>query len=445
MDFEIGRRIAVPRARARRLATVLALVTALLVGLSSAAIGQDATPPAATPVASPDATPASTPAANVPRQELAAMAISPQDVGADYGIVSAQYVSPGDVAAQFAAPLGVSADEALQRLQAEGFVSLYNMTIARPIDPANASAGAARIVSSFIYQYANSSGGKTGYELLGEAWGQSSYEAVEGTTRFGNATQIVRVSQSNGADQRLLLSFRVHELVVGVVIQDGTGTAPTVAEIEPLARTLRAHMRDVQEGRGPDLAASTLRIVNPSGSFRLTTSEYYDRMGGATTRRFTDTDQIIALRQAGQGSATDVYTTAQMVQRAEGGENAPYAIVTAATLRFADAAAATEFLTTGVQPYLGALGVAEASIVPDVPVFGDSSLAVTYQITYAGGVSMTGYAYFVQIGDQAAIIQAEAPAGVDRAAVETLVQRQVDCLSQESCRSAPVPKGLVAK
>ncbi|MGH2558898.1 MAG: hypothetical protein ACRDJH_07525 [Thermomicrobiales bacterium] len=416
------------RWRFRRLITGLALVAALVVATPPALLAQEATP-----AATPEAT-------AIQAFDLPAMILRPEDIGSGYGMVTgdARFSDLETMAGTFAAALGVSEGEARERLEAAGLVTVYNATFALP-----AEAGAARIVSTFLYLYGSDAGGQTGYDMLTEAWGTPSYEAVEGTKRWGNATQLARINQSEGADQRLLLSFRVHEIVVGVVIQDGTGTAPTVEEIEALASAFRGRMREVEAGGDPDLPARALHI-NPGGRFDLTLSESYDRLDGTTLRRFGEVDEVLAQREASYGAAPDVYHAVQVVQRRGVDENQPFTIVTAFVLNFDDADAAAEFVANGVAPYLQAAGVGEARVADNGRSFGEASTSIIYDINYPQGIAATGYAYFAQVGSQVAVLQADAPGGVAIDAVEKLVQRQVDCLNGGSCESIGVPSGLVS-
>ncbi|MGH2532133.1 MAG: hypothetical protein ACRDJW_07465 [Thermomicrobiales bacterium] len=420
-----------PRPRFRGLCIWLAFVAALVVATPSALLAQEATP-----AATPEAT-------AIQAFDLPAMILRPEDIGSGYGMLTgdARFSDLETMAGTFAAALGVGEGEARERLESAGLVTVYNATFALPAEPGEA--GTARIVSTFLYLYGSNVGGQTGYDMLTEAWGKPGYEAVEGTKQWGNATQLARINQSDGADQRLLLSFRVHELVVGVVIQDGTGSAPTVEEIEALASALRRRMREVEAGGGPELPARSLHI-NPGGRFDLTLSESYDRLDGTTLRRYGEAAEMLAQREASYGVAPNVYHTVQVVQRRGVDENQPFTIVTAFILNFDDEDAAAEFVANGVAPYLQAAGVGRARVADDARSFGDASTAVIYDINYPQGIEATGYAYFLQVDNQVAVVQADAPGGVALDAVEKLVQRQVDCLNGGSCEAVGVPSGLVS-
>lgn len=66
-------------------------------------------------------------------------------------------------------------------------------------------------------------------------------------------------------------------------------------------------------------------------------------------------------------------------------------------------------------------------------------VAYTYD---RGGVSTSGFEYYVVVGSMLATVQVDAVPGAPQAAAETVARAVAACLKQSPCPDLPVPAGL---
>jgi hypothetical protein len=269
-------------------------------------------------------------------------------------------------------------------------------------------------------------------------------EDIPGTRVIGEESEITRhlgiVSSTGLPYDSLDLAFRVGNLVAGVQVTDYTGGEVEVAEVEALAQTYLERIEQVRAEGGPGLSTRIVRLDAPD---IVAVRDDYTRIGGVHFPDYNESAEALAARSSRADPAIDVYPVSQRLPAGSdvSGDDVTYQ---GNIYRFADEAAASNWLNEGEERLAQIGAFVGFTAVPDAASIGDESL--TFAIDRQSGEQETrGYLIYARVGnetlDMRLFAQPEAPLEV----VEELAQAQVACLqSEEICEPIPVPAELTA-
>jgi hypothetical protein len=405
-----------------------------------------------------EASPTASPVADQPL-DLAAMALVPADFDIPgMGRTSGESLTLEQDVAQHAESYGTDPAAVREALVAAGWQRHYLSRLWAPEVYGAEDPFLALRVNNYVREFADADGASAGFAFMEDESGAlptsagatpvagevALAEDIPGTRVIGDESEITRhvgVSPESGLTYHSLdLTFRVRNLVAGVGLYDYTGGEPDVAEVEALAQTYLERIEQVRAEGGPGLSTRIVRLDAPDIE---PGSDHYMRLGGVHFPDYNESAENFAARSGRADASTHVYTVSQRLPAgSEGtGDDVTYQ---GNIYRFADEAAATEWLNKG-EERLAQIGAFVAfTAVPDAATVGDESR--TYAIDRLSGELEThGYLIYARVGSEVIDIrlfaQPEAPLEV----VEDLAQAQVECLrSEEVCAQVPVPAALMA-
>jgi hypothetical protein len=405
-----------------------------------------------------EATPASSPSAGQPL-DLAAMALVPTDfnipgLGRNY---AAMYTLDQEVT-ELAEYYGTDPAVVREALVAAGWQRKHRSRLQAPEVYGAADPVLAQQVASYVYEYADAEGAAAGFAFIEDesslpsagggatpvVGGEEMAEDIPGTRVIGDESEITRhvgVGAPSGLPFRALdLTFRLDNLVAGVTVRDYLGGEPDVAEVEALAQTYLERIEQVRAEGGPGLSNRIVRLEAPDIE---PGRDDYTRLSGVDVPDHNESAEALAAKSARAGTSSDIYYVFQRLPAGseETGDDVAYqAYIT----RFADEAAASDWLNKGEErlSQIGAFVGVEP--MPDATPIGDESR--TYAIDRLSGEQETrGYLIQARVGSDIAEIRLFAQPEAPLAVAEVLAQVQVTCLeSAEVCALVPVPAKLVA-
>ena len=405
-----------------------------------------------------EASPSASPVADQPL-DLAAMALVPADVdipglGRWFG---ASFTLDQDVAEQ--AQFGGKDPEAVREaLVAAGWQRHYVSRLDAPVEYGAEEPVWALAVRSYVREFVDADGAAAAFTFMEDesgapspssgatpvAGGVSLSEDIPGTRVIGDESEITRhqgiVSSTGLPYDALDLTFRVGNLVAGVQVSDYTGGEPEVSDVEALAQTYLERIEQVRAEGGPGLSTRILRLDAPD---IVQIRDDYSRLGGVHFPEYNESAENFAARSARADASTDHYT---VFHRLPAGSEVTGDDVTYGSniYRFADEAAATDWLNRGEERLAQIAAFVTVEAVPDAETVGDESQTFVID-RVSGELEARGYLIYARVGseviDMRLFAQPEAPLEV----VEELAQTQAACLeSEEICERIPVPAELAA-
>ena len=405
-----------------------------------------------------DATPAASPTAGQPL-DLAAMALTPDDVDIPgLGSWSSQALTLDQEVASRAEYDQKDPAVVRESLVAAGWQRQYQSILAAPEVYGTESSVLAQFVLSYVREFADAEGASAGLAFLEDESGRPSAsggatpvagemslaEDIPGTRVIGDESEITRhlgIDPGDGRSYRALdLTFRTGNLVAGVSLYDYLGGEPDVAEIEALAQTYLERIEQVRAEGAPGLSNRVVRLDAPG---IVPGRDDYLRLDGVYVPYYNESPETTAFYSTFYGDAIDLYFVSQSLPAGStetGGDDVTYENYFS---RFADEAAATDYLA-GTEERLAGLGGYAVEALPDAATIGDESR--TFAITgQAGGQERRGYELYARVGNEVVDILIFAQPEAPLAAVEELARAQVACLqSEELCARMPVPAALAA-
>jgi hypothetical protein len=312
----------------------------------------------------------------------------------------------------------------------------YLSRLDAPVEYGAAVPVPARQIVSSVIEFAGAEDAANSFTVFST----SDREDIPGTRVIGEESAITRVrGRSEEGDlpySGLSLTFRVGNLVAEVVVADFTGNDPDAGELESLAQTYLDRIEQVRAEGGPGLSTRIVRLDAPDlETFR----DDYLRIDGIHVPDFNSSAETFARRSNLRGAAIDVYGVSQSLPAGspEFGDDVGYQSM---LFRFADEAAAAEWLSQAEERVSRYGGFAGFTLVPEAAAMGDESR--TYAIAYrSGGHQSHGYLISVRVGSEAMEVLLFAQPEAPLALVETLAAAQVACLQSEAvCERIPAPR-----
>ncbi len=299
--------------------------------------------------------------------DLAAMALSPDDLAAvgmtGFGQRESAVLSLAEQADQ-AAP-GLASDPAAVRLALAqaGFERRYQRELGLPQRLDGASSRLQSFVTSYLLEYSSPEGAAAGFALLEAEPPDAKSRDLPGTREFGERSEITRLrdSTASGEPYRALdLTFQRGNLVAGVTIGEFGSREPDLLAVEALAARLLAK---IDAGGGPGLSNLVVRLEGPDVETR---SDEYGRLHGVTYPNYAETAGELADRSARYGAAADVYGVGQSVAtgRAARTDDVRFLVL---LYRFASDEAATAWLAESAARTLQVPNVIDATVVAGPP------------------------------------------------------------------------------
>lgn len=432
----------------RSLLRSLALGIGVALLANPAVLAQVATP--ATPVASPAC-------ADRSALDLVAVTLTSEDLAAAgldaFGNSSAGHFSVEDDVAYLEEMLQRDASEIEPVLAETGFSGSYFVTQRLPADLSDPASPAARDVEIGVFPFVDAAGARAGYDLLSDESGVTTAEDVDDAGRFGDASEITRISGERDLItgqpfQKLELEILRGCLVVVLSLYDyGPDAAePELAEIEALGARLLPRIDAVLAGRAPELDRLALRLQAPDdlGSFI-----FYAMLDGEGVREWFETDVAFAARQAlwtqlGIESVLRRESAIPFGTAELGDDLIHYNML----LRFPDETTASAYIQGVADRFAANPEFSAVRELGDARTLGDESVALALDRETAG-VEWTLNEVFARVGNLVAVSWMEGPnpgpAGPE-VAIEPLLElaaAQVACFEAEgACPPAPVPDGL---
>lgn len=407
----------------------LRLIACLIVALS-------AVMPAALGASAQSASPVASPAAGVAPLDVAAMALTPDDLAdngfADFLVADGRTQTLDDRVAEQAAGGGDPA-QIRTLLTGLGWIRGYRSRLAHPIAAGNEDFDA--LVSSGIVQFADPDGSEAGWGLIS----QLDTGAGEGTPTasprtLGDRSRLIDLGAVSLDDGKMHAGFRLvfqrGALVGDLIVFAAPDQTLTVSDVQALGERQLERMERVLADGGPGLSVTVLRWRG--SSFDDPDVDNYLKLDGKLFMGLGDTDQDTAIATETYRDATDWYR----YEAALSDSTFQYTSVT----RFPSASLAGEWVRTAFdrtdknRPTDSTLEQVSA-----VPSFGDESVVLRVTTPVEGGEA-SGYAVFVGIGDEAFSLAIISLNGLDVADITAMAAAQVGCFEAGNCaEAAPLP------
>lgn len=302
-------------------------------------------------------------------------------------------------------------------------------------------------VSSFVIEYAQSSGAEATFNALNQGAGLDA-ETIGDASLLTEGSGVV--GNTGAAFQSRQLVFRQDRLLFVVVLADLMNREPDQAALETLGQTLQGRAEAVLSGDEPGLSRTVVRI-DPADVLRIDGDESYLARDGALVPDFNESAQQRAAREAAYAGAASVYTAAFNARLGGAGDEAtpateaPLVLYTVTLYEFADDGEAEDWMAglgdrLDQDPTVGRF--LAFSPLEDFPELGDQTAAFSLSRESVGGTA-SGFRFYVRVGNQIASVELAAAPEAPRTAVEELVEAQVACLEADACPDlAPLPAGL---
>lgn len=307
----------------------------------------------------------------------------------------------------------------------------------------------ARVINSYVIEYATVEGAADGFTLLEDEEGVASAEDLPGAEEFGDESEITRDrGRTNGDDpvryESLDLTFRVDNLVAGVTVTDYAGENPAEEEVETLAAVALDRIEAVRADGSAELGLRVLRLAADEDAPFSYQDEKYDRRDGETVPLAGETEEDFELREAELPSATDIYDLEQIVDLDDGEPlDNPYYI--ARIVHFEDEGDAETFFDEVVDGFLdNPGGYQDPERLEDLPAVGDRVDGFTYEFEVSDDVTVQGTRIYALVGPDVVFVQVDAAEPVPDAVTE-LIEAQAACLEAgEVCEPVAIPRDVLA-
>jgi outer membrane protein assembly factor BamB len=290
------------------------------------------------------------------------------------------------------------------------------------------------VVISSVAEYTTPEGASAALELLTTPNG---VEGVSDVDVLGIGDETVAQRDTRGVlfveDERRTLTFRLGRYLGTVQVDGGGVRSPEVYEaatLEALGQLLAGRIEQAVEQDDPGLAPLVPRMAVPVVPF----IDRYDVLGGDVLPYFAEDDEERADRAAGFEGRLDVYRLDQSIPWGDRSLNeVPHYMATLS--RFLDEAAAAAYLEA-------VPARRDLEPLPDVPTFGEQSLAFEERYEWLG-VTRLGYRIYARVGALVATVTLDAQTQPPLEAVETLAAEHVRCITGGGCEQpVPVPTAI---
>lgn len=368
-----------------------------------------------------------------PTLDLAAMALTPDDLQAE-GVegaatasifyVSSRYPTLGEVINQSvggrAAEDTSKADRIAYEMDAAGWKRQYQAVMGEPTSPESTELNYGVYVD--VAEYADAAGADAVLTLLTDG-GRS--DTLSGDP-VGDRTEI-RYDDKFGVGELILVAFRTENFLGSIELLLSEGLSVDLALA--LARRLEDRIERVRTATRLDMADVMLRLALPT---RPAHFEGYLLIDRDLVEVMGDSDEERRLQAASFGEATDVFEVRQSIAPERGQMIPP--LFRSRLHRFSDANAATDWMETVPDQVADESQSSEfeAVAVEDGQRLGDESLTYEYQIEVSQE-SLDGFRIYVRAGAIVARIDYQAVGQTPLAAVERLARAQVECLQEGAC------------
>ena len=377
--------------------------------------------------------------------DFAAMTLTPADLeaaGLEGYRVNYGYVAPLDeIVALVAESRDLPEDEVRETLDDAGIISWYTSSQYLPLDEDDPQGLASREVSSYVLQFEDEQGAATGWNLLEDESGDETANDLDGIEGFGDEAEATRYRATDPVTgdvfDDLDLTIRLGAFHVGVRVTDWVGEEPKVAEVKALAERMVERVEGVLDDGGPGLGTRAVRLTGEEVQASL---DAYTLSHGVAVQLSTESNRDRLRRQndAADMEQTDGYAVWQHFPGSETVEDDVWYMLS--ILRFADAAAADDWLG-GTEKRVGNnANFTDFRIDDDAPRVGDAS--VTYTAEWAD--SPVFYrAVALRIGTTVAVIDMRGPETPPAAAIGVMAEMQATCLEEDACpQPVAVPEEL---
>lgn len=387
-----------------------------------------------------------------------------QSVAPDLGLVNARYYSVDEQARQTAESAGDASREAVNaaadQLAAAGWRQRFESVLAVP-QADDATRFEVQLTGNVI-EYADA-------EIAGQAFefATNGGEPIEADT-IGDASQLSSISgvasETGAAYRGLRLVFRQDRVLVDLRYADLLNREVDQDTFVALGVAVQGRAEAVLGEGFQGLSPKALRLDLGAAAAAPSIRESYEVVGGSTIRLYGEEATALEARSESYAGAENAYGGVASATVAGGGAGAggrragrqatpAAATATGEAIPIAYSVALFGFADEGeAEGWLAGLdarlegaqlpGILSIAAVAEAPTFGDGS--ATYELNrQIGDGTGGGFRVYVRIGAEIAAVELAAVGEVPPAAVEELVNQQVECLQRGACQGeANVPAGV---
>jgi hypothetical protein len=383
------------------------------------------------------------------------MTLTPGDLGDvglnDFGLGIHRYFTAEDDFTYDGDVFDRDVEDIRALLTAAGHQSSYGLQLVWPAGEGPAPSTWPAAVTTAVYAFADAAGAREGFALLTGDYPAEPADEISLSAPIGDASTLTRsraeqASPTAGASQKLTLRFLRDCVVVELTVGSNDlerAELLTPATIEALGQQLVERVDNVLTGQSPRLDGRLLRVQTGTDA---ESSVVYGKLGGESVRTWRESDQAFLQRVVRSAAFTSLLERA-VTFTAGTDEPGDDLLLTTTLLRFPDEQRASAWIRDTIVNYEAAPSFSDVAELPELPQFGDESLAVTLTNT-TGGRSYARDTILVRVDDVVAYIYLQQPSGnADRqrsvATLAELAAAQAACLEQSGlCASIPVPEGL---
>jgi hypothetical protein len=383
-----------------------------------------------------DASPVASPAAGPAPLDVAAMALTPDDLAArgfaDFLIADGRTQTLDDRVAEQASG-GSDPAQIRAFLSNLGWIRGYRSRLAHPI--AKGGQEFDELVSSGIVQFADPGGAEAGWGYISQLDAQAGQGTPTASPRtLGDRSRFIDLGAVRLDDGKTHAAYRVvfqrGSLVGDLIVFAAPDKTLKVADVQALGERQLERMDQILADGGPGLSFKVLRWRG--SGFNNPNRDNYLKLDGKTYVGLGDTAQDIAIAAATYRDATDWYR----YEAALSDSTFQYTSLT----RFPTATLAGDWVraafarTDKNRPTNSIL-----EQVSGLPSFGDASVVLKVT-TPVGTGEANGYAVFVAVGDQAFSLAIISLNKLNVSDITAMAGAQLACFKAGNCaEAAPLP------
>lgn len=366
--------------------------------------------------------------------DLPAMTLMPRDLEesglAGFGGSLGEMNFREALIASLSASRGIPEADVRSVLEGNGLVRRYDHFLLLPITAGDPESGAARLVVSYVLEFADENGAATAWSFMeDESFAATSVDSPL-STPLGQQSEATRergVDTEGNPYEQLDVTFQIGNLHAGVAVIDWAGSSVDQITAEALATRLMQRIEAVRAGAAPALSGMVIRL---SGADVVPLADEYSLLDGENIRAYgQSTDEsIVASSLAASEHRIDGYRLQQQLTAGtDDTDDDTWYLVTLET--FADAEGAGQWVAAapmrlGENPAVATFQIIEGT------VYGDASLLHTSSST--DGLYQYRSA-IVQVGVMVVTIDLAAADSPPEAVLDALVQLQIACLREGGC------------
>lgn len=370
--------------------------------------------------------------------DLAAMALIPSDLDDEglegYRIDYGETFLLEETASLLAPGLGLSEDEVQETLEDAGFERFYTSSLFQPEDEDDIFGAILSVVNSYVLEFADEEGAAAAWETLEDESNVENAQDVRRVEQIGDETEATRVRDERAGSESLDLSFRLGNLIGGVLITNESGQVPEVGDAEALAERLLERIEEVSDDGTAGMSNRILRLRG--GPDMLYSVDNYLLLDGEVAQFYSESERESRRRENDSANAgmTDEYYVWQQIATLGDEQNIFDDVWFYAYLQnFEDEDTASDWLGEAEERLPERDRFVSLEIDEEAPTFGDESITYTVEWNDPEGGTFFSGNVALRVGTTVVAIEAQGPETPPAEVTDTLAEIQVDCLEEDPC------------